>query len=812
MNSFLLGPPAYAAGLGAIVLTSLILVRLLRIERTLSVLLALFVLVAAQVVLAVEALSLAHALSGRALLAIHVTLLLLLLAAGCRPPRLRLGDRARALRSSFGSWRPRVVQALALAMAGALLAQLFLVLTVPPNNYDSLQYHLPRALTYLQQGSLDAYSTPDLRETLFPANSEILILWQWALWPAEATAGLVQLLAWVASGLAVFGIAARLGHARPASAFAGLVFMSFPGVLLQASTTQNDLLTASFLLCACFFVAEAEAASPAGAHVILAALAAGLAVGTKTTALFALPGLALWALACLAGNRRDLARRLARMAAACAVAIGLLGAYFYVQNVRRYGHPGGPRPFRDLVALERHEPRVVWSNLMRLSFRLLDPTGVAPPGEVGLRLTGLHNDVSRRAFTVLGVQERIPDRDLHHPGSRWPASPTVRINEDTTVFGPVFGLLVLPAVVLACRRGARDRALVAAGLGYLLAVAALLRWQIWHGRILITAVALVAPLFAPLLLSRRRGAGIWSAAVALACASALFVCTAYNERKLLLGPYAFADGDRVRRLGIGIPNQESILRILEAIRPRVSHIAIGAKHPGEARYPLFGPRLDRHVRALRMDRDTLPPAAADGRTEAVLFWGESQYAYLDAEPQRSGDRWWTGIDLRPHLTTLRRPDSGWRPVVDADYGGHLFVRDTGAPVAVSPELPDHLPLNETWWSDRWVGPMMRVLVRFDPARPRLEIDGTLPDLGQAPVLEVSHPGGPALRRYELAPGRFRIRFPLGRLTRERPGAYLAVEIRCSVSLNHRQRGLSDDERDVSWLVERFEIVPGLGDR
>lgn len=793
---------AYAAGLGAILVTSLILVRVLRIERTLAVLLAAVVLACAQAVVAVEALSLAHALSGPALLVLHVGLAMVLLRCGLRPAPPRIGERGAALRSSFAAWRPRAVQVLALGAMAAGLVQLLLVLTVPPNNYDGMQYHLPRALTYLQQGSLDAYTTPDLRETAFPANSEILILWQLALWPAEATAGLVQLLAWAASGAAIFGIGRQLGSSAPASALAALAFMSFPAVLLQASTTQNDLLTACFLLCALFFTAEAGAAPAPGAQALLAGLSLGLAVGTKATALFALPGFALWALAWL---DRDRVKRLLRLGAACALGFALLGAYFYVQNLRRFGHPSGPSRFRNSAALDGHEARTLWSNLGRLAFRLLDPGGIAPAGRVGQALASTYQAVTFRAFDVLGIQIWIKDRDLDNEGARWPG-PGVFIQEDLAPFGPVLALLGFPALVLACWRGRRHAALAGAAILYLVLVASLLRWQFWHGRILITFAAFVSALLPPLLVRPSRLGGAWSALVALACASGLFVCCVHNHRKPLVGPDAIWGKTRLQRLRIAVSSQESMLRLLDALMPPVSAVTVAPRHPVEARYALFGAGLARRVRPLRLDREDVPPPAG-GPSEALLLSGETAAHFADDEASPREQRPFERLDLRPHLERLRRPGSGWRAVADADGGGHLFVPDRGRPVELAPSLPDQLPLNEQWFADGWVGPTWRLLVRFDPARPRLEVAGAMHDHGGASVLRVSAPQGEPLKRFIVAPGPFRIRVPLEPFRRQRPAAYVAIEVTCDHSFNPAVTGGSADNRDLSWRIERLGLVP-----
>jgi hypothetical protein len=56
-----------------------------------------------------------------------------------RPPRPHLDLRAAARRHP-------ILTALATVVGGAMAYQLFIVIATPPNNWDSMSYHLPRAV------------------------------------------------------------------------------------------------------------------------------------------------------------------------------------------------------------------------------------------------------------------------------------------------------------------------------------------------------------------------------------------------------------------------------------------------------------------------------------------------------------------------------------------------------------------------------------------------------------------------------------------------------------------------------------------
>ena len=102
------------------------------------------------------------------------------------------------------------------------------------------------------------------------------------------------------------------------------MFLTLPVVLLQAPTTQNDLVAASGLTAAAVFLTGTSTAAMG-----IAGLATALAVGTKVPAIYGLPLLLVLVLTAPAPKRR-IARLLALGAGTA------LGAYWYVVNLPRW--------------------------------------------------------------------------------------------------------------------------------------------------------------------------------------------------------------------------------------------------------------------------------------------------------------------------------------------------------------------------------------------------------------------------------------------------------------------------------------------
>jgi Glycosyltransferase family 87 len=800
--------PALAVALACVVATSLACARLLRVERTLPLLLAVAVLSCAQVVIAVEALSLLHAIGPGGLLLAHAVPLAALLAARVRPAPLRVGARLAALRDDVAGTRSPAVFLLLATTAATAVVLAYLVVVVPPNTYDGLQYHLTRTYTYLQQASLDAYPTPDLRETVLPANAEILALWPLAFWPQQYTPGLVQLLAWLGCGLAVYGLARRSDCARAPAALAALVFMALPASILQATSTQVDLVAAFFVVGAFFFAAERR---PAAA--VLCGLALGLALGTKTTAAFAVPGLAAWAVLWAVRaepEHRGRVRRLAALSAAAALGFALCGAYVYLQNLRRHGHPSGPAAFRNVVALSEHYPRALWSNVGRLAIRLCDPGGSAPPGTEPARwLHGVYERLSQTAMRRLSIREKEAAADFDHPDAGWSAVSALKVDEDVTLFGALFAPLLALALARAVLR--RDRAallLIGSAAAYLLILAAALRFQIWNGRFLMTFGVLVAPALAGAFSGRGMPAGALALLVAAASAGSQYVCALHNAHKSFLGANAMRD-TRLERLRLASRGAESMVRILDARQPQPARVALFAGL-GDLRAHLFGERLERRLVAQDVgEGEPLPSARFDG-FDAVLFTSDKQAAFRRHLRPRGSPYapYWYVSDLRPLLAELEAPGSGWRPVVRSLSAGALFVRATAPAAEYPPEL-DRLPAVGEW-GDTWIGPRLVTLVSAAGVD-AIEVEGELLDIGALGDRTFSikreaaaAPGEPQ----RIAPGLFRLRLDLGPRTASDP-EFVAVEVRCAPFYNPFKAGVSADDRDLAWRLRGVHSIRSL---
>jgi hypothetical protein len=565
---------------GGVALAAAAVASTLRLRSVVSFSLAVYVIASAIVVLLVEGLSVGQHADTRAF-AVGVAACLvgavLVWDVRGRPwpplPAFSLRDSAR---------RHPVVAALAALVVLALAYKLFLVFAIPPNNGDALSYHLTRAAEWLQHGGIHHIVGPGrTAENDYPPNAEIQILFTFAFSGGDAASALPQFLAQGVVMLAVYGIARRLGWEPAAALFAALLAPTTAQVALQSVTTQNDLVTAALLGTAAYFLHARERPD-----VWLAGLAVGLALGTKLTAIFALPVLALIALAALRG------RALAAAAAAAVAGFALVGSAQYVRNVVESGRVLGTLSGEPGLQQPEITMAGTISSAARNAYGLLDFAGY-PLDHEDLRVP---TALARACFTALGIPQNPPESTGYPFGFAF----NLRANEDIAFFGPLGFLLLLPLSVVVLvlwglRHLAATHAAHAAALPLYVVLLALAYRYSGQGRFLLTPVVLTLPLAAALY-GRRFLVGVTATVGAVSLALVL----AHNETKPtgLRGTTPAWELSRSEAQGLHAPIALSYLsERIEAEVPPDARLGVRiGEH--DADYVLYGPELRRRLEPL----------------------------------------------------------------------------------------------------------------------------------------------------------------------------------------------------------------------
>jgi len=182
-----------------------------------------------------------------------------------------------------------------LAVAG--ICHLIVCFSFYPVNADTLNYRFARIFWYVSHGSLlHPFHSVDKRLTFYPLNGLLLYV-PLALYGVSAVFyALPSFFAWLTIGYTTYRFARALRAEPLLAMFAMWLVAMTPSILIEASSTNDEILTAAPLVVGLFFLWR-WLTSGAGHYLFLSALGAGLCVGTKLHVFFLIPiaGLAaLW--------------------------------------------------------------------------------------------------------------------------------------------------------------------------------------------------------------------------------------------------------------------------------------------------------------------------------------------------------------------------------------------------------------------------------------------------------------------------------------------------------------------------------------
>jgi hypothetical protein len=126
----------------------------------------------------------------------------------------------------------------------------------PPNNWDSMTYHMARIAHWVMNESVYPYPTHIYRQIYQPPLSEFIIAQVCILTKADYYANAIQLIFLVASLSVINQIMLLWNQSKQRRMIAICIAFTTPSVFMQATSTQNDIVVSFFLLSTIFFLID----------------------------------------------------------------------------------------------------------------------------------------------------------------------------------------------------------------------------------------------------------------------------------------------------------------------------------------------------------------------------------------------------------------------------------------------------------------------------------------------------------------------------------------------------------------------------
>jgi hypothetical protein len=347
------------------------------------------------------------------------------------------------------------VAILTLVVVIAIGIQLYLALTVPPNNNDSLAMHVPRVLYWLQHGNYKPWNTARVAQIFYPVNAQLQILRFGVFSKSTTFFAIPQFFAAIFGAIAVAGIAQLLNNHKTGHLMAGLSFLTYPIIVTQSTTTQNDLVVGTlFGICVYFlFLFSKEQRS---LFLYFSGLSIALAVGTKLTATFLLPGIGIILLIMLIYKKMKL-KGLLHWGLASAISITIMGAQIFYQNWNTFGNPLGAKETVDKALHATNSVKTASHQIMMSSFKFLyqivDPSGLPSPlWRWGVRAKAIS---AGYAFDLLNIDIEDPNLTVNNHPFR--LTDYTLLQEDESFFGITGFFTLIPLSIFAFYLGIKRK-------------------------------------------------------------------------------------------------------------------------------------------------------------------------------------------------------------------------------------------------------------------------------------------------------------------------------------------------------------------
>ncbi|MFE1745474.1 ArnT family glycosyltransferase [Coleofasciculus sp. H7-2] len=409
-----------------------------------------------------------------------------------------------------------------------------IALIAPPNNWDSMSYHMARVVHWIQNHSVSHYPTSYLPQLYQNPWAEFTIMHFQVLSGSDRFANLVQWFSMVGSIIGVSLIAKQLGADLRGQIFSAVVAATLPMGILQGSSTQNDYAVTFWLLCFVYYVLLTVRNKNNLNNIFFIGASLGLAIFTKGTGyIYAFP-FCLWF---FVSTLKFYKWQSWKPFLLVFFLVFIINVGHYMRNIEIFGWPFFVPP----------EYKMEGFSILTFISNVIKNIGL----HMAIPLDIVNNDLIERTIrlihTILGV-------DINDP--RTTSSPEIEFSiqgvatfEDSAGNPIHFFLIVFTIALFITRRSLRRQRYL---VGYLVAVVGsfllfclLIKWQPWQSRLHLS-IFLLFSAFSGVVLSDRLHHKIANyIAVFIIVSSLLWVF--YNESRPIIADRNIFNTSRIEQ-------------------------------------------------------------------------------------------------------------------------------------------------------------------------------------------------------------------------------------------------------------------------
>ena len=422
---------------------SLFFAKILKINNIIEKVLLIFLLNWVQIILSIQILSIFKIVNNLSLIIIHSIFALVCLIISIFK-KISFKFNLKELQSWFYSlfnkakFSKIIVIIIIVWLTVIILTTFFMGVIWPSGNYDSMTYHLARVGFWRQYQSIDHYFTRYAHQNDYPVNASVGMFWIMTFTNSDIIAFTVQWVSFIIILLCFYKLLRLLNYNRIISLITVFVFSTFDIVILEATSTQNDLVITSFIILAIFFLIKSlnESKTPIK-YMVFSGFAAGLAIGTKGYSYLFIPGFIIFMFLYIKNNNKKYVKSIYIILFSI-LGIILFASYNLIQNYITYRNIFGCPELIEGMRMQIFGLKAFLSNLTRHIFSFYQ-------GSPGL------NFFTNFIQKLISFFHYKLNFDISNPATTWPGVYWVifnlTLNYDTSYFGPIFFFVGFPSII-----------------------------------------------------------------------------------------------------------------------------------------------------------------------------------------------------------------------------------------------------------------------------------------------------------------------------------------------------------------------------
>lgn len=381
-----------------------------------------------------------------------------------------------------------------------LLATLILGFSSPPKNWDALTCYLVRPVIWIQNQTINHYYINHSYQLSNPINPSIAFLWIMIFTKSDYIVFLLQWFSLLIVILTIYKILRTINFNRFISIFTVLIFSTTGIAILEASTTQHDLILTAFILISCYLILKIFKDKDISINYLLFfGLSSGLALGSKSYAFLFIPGFLLFAIFYNGFSKKKLIK-IVYLLLFSTLGFILFTSHNLIQNYYSFGSIMGDKNLVDMTMTNSISIKSFIGNYFKYYFSFYEFS------EFDFKTFGaLISKFLNKLYNILGLQI---DGIYKYEFTKF------RPNIDSSYFGPIVFFILLPSILinflfLFSKKIRANKELILRfktslfifliPSSFFLLFTLLINWQPYAGRYLIPFVAILFVNFAILL-------------------------------------------------------------------------------------------------------------------------------------------------------------------------------------------------------------------------------------------------------------------------------------------------------------------------